>query len=170
MSFRQPWTFLCTCICTCVGACLCNAEKDTIWTHFKTHRPGPWAPSTYISVITEWHDKPLKNRNLQIRCAEVNSVSQFCWHGKTQEEGWASERRHQQNSKNIWRIALDLTPLSSHFMHWDAFQNYHFAHFLHHKTYERLLPGLKRERSQALSLIPRCERRLSWRRASHLQM
>lgn len=133
VSFRQPWTFLCTWCCTCVGASLCNAEQDTIWAHFKTHHSSPWAPGPCITVTTQWHNEMWKNRNLQIRCTGVNSSSHSCWHRRTQEEGWASEHRHQQNSKNMWRIALGLTSLNSHFMHWNAFQNY-LTH-LHHKTY-----------------------------------
>lgn len=77
--------------------------------------------------------------------------------------------KRQQNSENRWRTALDLTPLSSHFMHWDTFQNY-LTHFLRRKTCRCLPPGLQRERSQALSLIPRGELRWSSRRASCLQV
>lgn len=114
--------------------CRCNAEQDTIWAHFKTHHSSPWVPGPCITVTAEWHNEMWKNGNLQIRCTEVNSSSQFCWHGRTQEEGWASEHRHQQNSKNMWRIALGLSSFSSYFTHWNSFQNY-LIHLLHHKTY-----------------------------------
>lgn len=58
----------------------CNEEQDTVWIHLKPHRPGPWAPSACVSVITEWHDRTWENRDLQIRCTEVNPFRQFCWH------------------------------------------------------------------------------------------
>lgn len=119
------------CMCRCFS--LQCRTRHTIWAHFKTHHSSPWAPGPCITVTTEWHNEMWKNRNLQIRCTKVNSSSQFCWHGRTREEGWASEHRYQQNSENMWRIALSLTLLSSHFMHWNAFQNY-LTHLLHHKT------------------------------------
>lgn len=67
---------LCVCVCVCTPGC--RAEQDTTQTRCKTQRPDPWAASAYSSAVTDRHDKTLKNRNLQIRRAEVNSFRQFC--------------------------------------------------------------------------------------------
>lgn len=118
-------------MCRCL---FLQCRTRTTWAHFKTHCSSPWASGSCVTGTTGWHNKMWENGSLQIRCTGVNLSSQFCWHRRTWEENWASQHRHQQNSEDMWRIALGLTSLSSHFMHWNAFQNY-LAHLLHHKTY-----------------------------------
>lgn len=103
--FVHVLLYMCRCLCL-------QCRTRTIWAHFKTHRSSPWAPGPCVTVTTEWHNTMWKNRNLQIRCTEVDLSSQFCWHRRTWEEDWASQHRHQQNSENMWRIALGLTHLA----------------------------------------------------------